>query len=239
VTTDPQLYEVVDLTWPAAQMLTSGAFTLREGLGGGSRVSAATLSGDLVNADLDRAENDMRALSQVPKFMILDGQGDFDALLAKNGYDILDPVNFWECPVTHLMDVEIPRVKAFAVWEPLQICREIWGSGGIGPERQAIMERATCPKTAILGRNKDHPAGAAFCGVHDGVAMVHALEILAAHRRQGMGAWLMRRAAFWAAEQGATRMTVICTKANDGANRLYASLGMACVGQYHYRVKGA
>jgi hypothetical protein len=28
---------------------------------------------------------------------------------------------------------------------------------------------------------------------------------------------------------------VVCTRANEAANALYASLGMASVGQYHYR----
>ena len=47
----------------------------------------------------------------------------------------------------------------------------------------------------------------------------------------------MRRAAAWAQSLGATHMSVICTQANPAANGLYASLGMACVGSYHYRIK--
>jgi hypothetical protein len=45
----------------------------------------------------------------------------------------------------------------------------------------------------------------------------------------------MRAAAFWAQEQGAQTLSVICTKANAGANGLYQTLGMAIVGEYHYR----
>jgi GNAT superfamily N-acetyltransferase len=66
--------------------------------------------------------------------------------------------------------------------------------------------------------------------------MVHALEILPHQRRAGMGAWMMRQAAFWALENGATEMAVLCTKRNAGANGLYASLGMALSGEYHYRI---
>jgi len=64
---------------------------------------------------------------------------------------------------------------------------------------------------------------------------VHALEVLPQHRRHGLGNWAMRAAAFWARENGADTLSVICTKANDGANGLYRALGMEIVGEYHYR----
>ena len=178
----------------------------------------------------------MRAMGQTPLFMIRDGQVELDAQLAARGYQVKDPVNLWTCPAARLTDVKIPRVTTFAMWEPLAICREIWAAGGIGTERQAIMDRAKGPKTAILGRHDDKPAGAAFCAIHEGVAMVHAVEILPFQRRKGMGAWIMRQAAFWAAENGAETLAVLCTRENDGANGLYASLGMALAGGYHYRI---
>nr|WP_317057233.1 GNAT family N-acetyltransferase [Roseovarius sp. W115]MDV2930883.1 GNAT family N-acetyltransferase [Roseovarius sp. W115] len=67
--------------------------------------------------------------------------------------------------------------------------------------------------------------------------MIHALEVLEPHRGRRMGTHLTRHAAFWAADQGATYLAVLCTKANQGANALYSSLGMTVVGQYHYRIK--
>ncbi|MGR3617563.1 MAG: GNAT family N-acetyltransferase [Paracoccaceae bacterium] len=234
---EPLFLQVVDATWPAARMLPCGPFTLREGKGGGSRVSAATLEGSPNKHQIAAAEQGMRDFGQSLKFMVMDGQNEFDAQLAEMGYEILDPVNIWVCPIDQLCDVDIPRVLTFAVWEPLQICREIWESGGIGPERQGIMARVTGSKTALLGRFNDKPAGTGFCAIHNGIAMVHALEILPDQRRQGVGAWMMRRAAVWAAHEGADRMAVLCTKENKGANGLYASLGMECVGGYHYRIR--
>jgi len=71
--------------------------------------------------------------------------------------------------------------------------------------------------------------------MHGDTAMVHAIEVLEHQRRQGMGAWIMRAAAFWAAKQGARTVSVMCTDENLGANRLYTSLGMRVVGHYHYR----
>lgn len=234
--TDPKYYDVVEATWPATAKRSLGPVTLREGDGGGSRVSAASVQGSVTESEIAAAEEAMLAMGQDCLFMIHDGQDALDAQLAARGYEIKDPVNLWTCPIATLTDVEIPRVTTFALWSPLEIQREIWISGGIGPARQAIMERVSGPKAALLGRYNDKPAGAGFVAVHDGVAMVHALEILPHQRRHGMGAWMMRQAAFWAAENGASEMSVLCTKRNEGANGLYASLGMTCSGQYHYRI---
>jgi ribosomal protein S18 acetylase RimI-like enzyme len=67
--------------------------------------------------------------------------------------------------------------------------------------------------------------------------MLHALEIDPAFQRQGLGRHLTRAVAIWAQSQGASHLSLLATKANIGANALYASLGMSVVGQYHYRIK--
>jgi GNAT superfamily N-acetyltransferase len=231
------LYAVTEQTWPPARRTVQGPITLRDGAGGGKRVSAATAAPDWRDADLAEAEDAMAALGQAPLFMIHQGEDALDAALGARAYDIIDPVNLWLCPMDRLTDRPIPRVTAFAIWEPLAIMREIWAQGGIGPARVAVMERARTPKTGLFGRISDKPAGAGYCGLHEGIAMVHALEILPEHRGRGLGKWMMRCAAFWAQAQGGTHMAVLCTKANAGANGLYASLGMEVVGQYHYRIK--
>ena len=237
MSTDPLYYAVVEGTWPPASKRDLGPITLREGQGGGSRVSAATANGPVGTDDIAAAEAAMQAMGQDLLFMIRDSDAALDAQLAARGYEVKDPVNIWTCPPQVLTDVAIPRVTTFCVWEPLEIQREIWIAGGIGPERMAVMERVTGSKTALLGRFNDKPAGTGFVAIHDGVAMIHALEILPHQRRKGMGAWMVRQAAFWAAEQGARELALVCTKANAGANGLYASLGMTNVGQYHYRHK--
>jgi GNAT superfamily N-acetyltransferase len=230
------LYAVTEATWPPVSAASAGPWILREGAGGGKRVSAATAEGAWGEDDLAAAESAMRMLGQDPLFMIREGEEALDSALDQRGYKVIDPVNLWVCPVEVLTTVAVPRVTAFSIWEPLAIMRDIWEAGGIGPARIAVMERAKGPKTGILGRASDKPAGTAYCAIHDDIAMVHALEITAAHRRKGMGIWMMRQAGHWAKANGAKWMAVICTKANDGANGLYASLGMQVVGQYHYRI---
>ncbi|WP_420585767.1 GNAT family N-acetyltransferase [Ruegeria sp.] len=227
--------DIVDGTWPAARYERLGPFQLREGQGGGSRVSAANALDTVAEADIDAAEAAMQAMGQKRIFCLRPGDEAFDAQLTTRGYDVLDPVNIYACPVDHLTDLPIPRVTVFPTWEPLAIMREIWTQGGIGPARIAVMERAKGPKTGLLLRRDDHAAGTGFVAIQDGIAMVHALEILPEYRRQGLGNWAMRAAAFWARDNGADTLSVICTKANDGANGLYHALGMEIVGEYHYR----
>ena len=232
------LYSVIEGTWPPAAEKRVEPWIIRDGQGGGQRVSAATAVGKVTLDDLPRAEEAMRALGQPLLFQVRDGDSELDAMLEAAGYPIVDPVNIYVCPLAELTTERPPRVSTFAIWEPLAIMRDIWAAGGIGPARIDVMARASAPKTGLFGRSNNRPAAAGFVAIHDRIAMVHALEVLDQHRREGLGRHMMRQAAFWAADQAATHMSVICTQANRGANALYASLGMTLVGQYHYRRKG-
>lgn len=227
-----RLFEVVDQTWPAARRWTEGGWTLRDGQNGGKRVSAASIVRP--DADISRAEDAMRAMDQTPLFMLRQDDDVLDQKLAAKGYQIVDPVTLYILPIEQLTDIQIPPVTAFEIWEPLAIMLEIWAKGGIGPDRINVMRRAA-QKTAILSRWNEKPGGVAFAAIHDGVCMVHAVEVLKHQRGMGVGQWMMRRAALWAQNLGATHMSVLCTKANVPANRLYQRLGFAPVGDYHYR----
>ena len=231
-----RLFEAIDATWPAARAIREGPWLLREGRGGGKRVSAATALGPVAADDIPVAENAMRRLTQTPLFLIRNGEEDLDAALVLHGYEIVDPVAVMVLPVDALTDKPIPPVTAFTIWEPLAIMAEIWAEGGIGPARLDVMGRAAV-KTAILARWKDKPAGVGFVAVDRDIAMVHAVEVLPGQRRQGVAQWIMRRAAFWAREQGAETLAVLCTRANKPALSLYSALGFETAGQYHYRAK--
>ncbi len=231
------LYDVTEGTWPPASRRSLGAVLIRDGQGGGKRVSAATACGPVTAEDLPRAEQAMRAMGQSPLFQVRQGEEALDGLLAEQGYGIVDSVNLYAAPVAGLISETPPEVSTFTIWEPLEIMREIWAEGGIGPDRIRVMERAPGPKTALLGRHDNHPAATGFVAIHEGVAMVHALEVRARHRRAGMGRLLMLQAAHWAVTEGASHLSVICTRANTAANGLYAAMGFAHIGQYHYRQK--
>ncbi|MFT5065886.1 MAG: ribosomal protein S18 acetylase RimI-like enzyme [Yoonia sp.] len=231
------LYDVIDHTWPAAKIWTDGPFTLRRGGSGGSRVSAATLNGTTTDLDIVLAEQTMQDMSQPSLFMLKDGQDNFDAQLEAAGYIIKDPVNLYAAPIATLTQDRPPHKTCFSAWPPLAAQTEVWATGGIGPERLAIMDRALGPKSSFLGRTNDQPAGTVFAAIHGGIAMLHALEIDPEFRRQGLGRHLTRAVAVWAQSQGTSHLSLMTTEANTGANALYASLGMTVVGHYHYRIK--
>ncbi len=232
-----RLQAAAEATWPPADMTTLGPVTLREGCGGGKRVSAATASRALSPAELTRAEAAMHDLGQDALFQIRAGDGALDAMLAAQRYRVVDPTNILAAPVTALTAQTPPRVTCFEIWEPLEIMREIWAGGGIGPERIAVMARAADPKTGLFGRHDNRPAAAGFVATHDRVAVVHALEVHPDHRRAGMGRWMMVQAAHWATRHGADHVAVLCTQANVAANGLYSAMGFAHAGAYHYRRK--
>lgn len=234
--TDLRVMEAVEATWPPARRWSQGPFVLRDGQGGGQRVSAATATGQVTSADLDAAEQTMRAAGQRPLFQCLEGRDDdFDAMLDARGYQPRDTTVQYVLPIDKLTDRPIPRVTAFTIWEPLAIMAEIWATDGIGPARLAVMQRAAC-KTGVLARWNEKPAGAAFVGADRDIVMVHGLVVLPDHRRQGVAEWMMRAASFWGKAQGAAWMSVLCVADNAAANALYRALGFVEVGRYHYRV---
>ncbi len=230
--TPAALAQVMEATWPPARSWRQGPFTLRDGAGGGKRVAAASCEDIWAYADIDAAE---AAMAQ-PLMLIRAGDEALDAALQTRGWRLVDPVVAYAAPV-ELLVAELEPLAAFAHWPPLQIARAIWEEGDIGPARVAVMDRVTGAKCAILARNADRPAGAAFVACRDDIAMLHALEVRPHQRRNGVGAVLLHAAANWASLQGATRLMLVVTAQNAAARALYTRLGMQGVGHYHYRMK--
>ncbi|MGR3591406.1 acetyltransferase (GNAT) family protein [Limimaricola soesokkakensis] len=212
-------------TWPAAATRDLGPMRLRDGAGGGSRVSATTLEGPWQPADVIAAETAMRAAGQVPLFMLRQGEDDLDAALGARGYGIIDPTLILAAPPDKL-ETGSPR----AVWPPHPEQIAIWEAGGVGPSRIAVMQRVTAPKAVLRAAQ-----ACAFVACHERHAMLHALEVAAPARRRGTGRALMAMAAGWARAAGAQSLCLAVTRANAPARALYADLGYAELTGYHYR----
>jgi N-acetylglutamate synthase len=216
-----RLYQATSTTWPARRTRQEAGWEIRDGAGGGKRVSAVTLAQkDL--ADIDWIEATLTAQGQEHLFMIRDGDEILDEALAARGYEIIDPVTLYLCETAYLRPASLPRAQSYCIWEPLHIMREIWAAGGIHAPRIALMHRVQTPKTALLARSGDTPAG---------------VGLLPCFRRRGVAKKLMAQAAKWADDHGARYMALMTTRDNKAANRLYSSLGMRPVGHYHYRIK--
>lgn len=231
------LQDVMDGTWPAAKMQTVGPWMIRHGQGGGKRVSAVSANGEWQEDQISLAEDAQVEIGQDRLFVIRQGEDRLDRALETRGYRVVDPVVAYAVSCAELADPAPSGMSAFAHWPPLAICRDIWAELGIPAARIAVMERAHGPKCAILGRTGDHPSGVAFVAVHGDTAMLHALEVRETMRRQGSAHNILRKAANWALENGAKTFSLVVTRANEPARKLYTSLNMQVVGQYHYRQK--
>ena len=231
------LRDLAEATWPPADIRQVGPWLIRDGRGGGQRVSAASPAGDWTDADIPAAEAAMQGLGQTPLFVLWPEDAALDAALDARGYRRHDPVVIYEGRAEALAALEPPFLSTFPHWPPLGIARALWAEGGIGPARLAVMDRVTLPKTAILGRTGDRAAGVAFVAATGDCAMLHALEVSPALRRQGTAHNILRAAARWSLDHGAGRLYLLVTEINSNARHLYASLGMSVVGHYHYRVR--
>ena len=168
-----------------------------------------------------------------PLFMIRPQDAALDRALQDLGYALIDPVVLYAAPTAGFQPP--PHMATFPHWPPLQVALDIWAEGHIGPARIAVMQRVAGPKAAILGRAPDRPSGVGFVAIHGRTAMLHALEVAPAGRRQGAGRNILSAAGVWARDNGADTLALAVTVANQPARALYASQGMQVVGHYHYR----
>ena len=228
--TPQALAAAMEATWPAAASWRLGPWRLRDGAGGGSRVSAATVEAPWHPDDIAQAE---AAMPDCALFMLRPADDALDAALAARGYRLVDPVLTYAAPVAQFAPP--PHMTAFPHWPPLQITADLWAEDGITAARLAVMHRAPGPKTALLARSGDRAIGVAFVGLHGAIAMLHALVVSAAHRRQGSAQNLLAAAAHWSADQGADTLSLVVTQANQPARTLYERLGMVALSGYHYR----
>ncbi|MFD1880131.1 GNAT family N-acetyltransferase [Paracoccus pacificus] len=232
---DPGLSAAFEATWPAAEYARFGGIVIGRGAGGGGRVSSGrAVSPDWTAGDLDAAVGQARAWRQPPMFRAPDDDERLIAALRDMGYVRTMPTFVMHIDAAKLTGTELPRLTAFAIWPPLAVQRDIWSAENISAGRQAVMDRVADPHCAILGRIEDRAAGAGFLAAHEGVAMLHALEIRPEYRRKGLAEWMVRFAAQWAVKNGASRLALAVSRGNAPAVALYRKMGFAEAGEYAY-----
>lgn len=229
--TSEALFSALEATWPPLSSHRMGPFRVRDGAGGGKRVSAAVLEGDVSVVAIEAVEAQLGAK---PLFQLRRGQVAFDQMLEARGYAVLDPTILYSAPISGIAEAPRP-VSLLAAWPPLAMQRQVWADGGVGPARIAVMERACDPKNGFVARYKNRVAGAGFIAIHDGIAMLHALQVEPDFRRQGVARYMVRGMAHWAQQNGADTFALAVTQANTDARSLYSALGMTEVDAYHYR----
>ena len=232
------LFDLSDQTWPAAKTWSQGGWKFRLGQGGGQRASATSLVGPAFDGDITTAENTMRAMGQGALFLIRPdlnpAERRLDERLINLGYKFHDPV------LAYGLDTNTPiharnSIATIQHW-PLQAKHKVfWGAAGLTQGRLEVMARAKVAKTVLAVTSASEVLGLAFVTSYKGHAMLHALEVAPAHQRQGIGRAILRQAAGWAGDHGASSLNLLVTQANDNARALYLSVGMAEITKYHYR----
>ncbi|MBT8458774.1 MAG: GNAT family N-acetyltransferase, partial [Boseongicola sp.] len=154
------LFRALDETWPPKRFVDQPPWRLREGAGGGQRVSAATASGPITGHQVVEAEAGMRALNQHPLFMLKPGQEKMDQELELKCYDVVDPVAIYLAPTNDIATFCSTDIEA--EWPPREATLCLWSDAGIGSGRIAVMKRVPGFKTALASKSGDDVLGAAF-----------------------------------------------------------------------------
>ncbi len=231
-----RLFEALALTWPPASVREQGPFLLRDGAGGGKRVSATSLHANTASdTQLEHVIETMRNGGNAPLFSLLPEQSELDHALEARGFEICDPTLIYVARAADLAPLAPPGIAVLPSDRPLAIQREVWRPDGIGPERLAVMERAKGPKAYLLARHTERPAGTAFVATDGEIAFLHALYVCQWARGMGIGRNLTTGAARWAAQSGANLLALAVTQANAPARAIYERLGLKAVTRYHYR----
>ena len=229
-----ELFEAVDTTWAPLAIHDYHGWLIREGAGGGQRVSSATQILGTPGATIKAAEKKMASLRQNPLFMIKATDNDLDIELAALGYKIVDPVAILIARIDNLQEMKSGQDHRIArLVAPDNNAKSIWATGGIDHNRLNVMKRVAAPKITLSANNK----GVAFVVTHDNIAMVHAVEVAKSHRRKGVANALMYEACHWAREMGCKWISVLTVRQNIPAIKLYKSLEMVEAAAYHYRIK--
>ncbi|ERL53300.1 GNAT family N-acetyltransferase [Halomonas huangheensis] len=233
---DADLAAAFEATWPAAEYADAGGFRVGRGLGAGGRVSSARVAEAWQDSDIDAAIALHEHWEQRPVFRVLDSDRQLIAVLEARGFRCENPTLIMAITPAELLDRTLPltETESRSIWPPLVAQREIWTAGNIGPTRQAVMERVAEPRTSILGQLDDKVVGTAFAAIDQEVAMVHCVEVRPDWQRLGLASAMMRQAALWADEHGATRLALAVSRANDGAVAMYCRLGFRDVVGYGY-----
>lgn len=226
------LFNAVDATWAPLAFHNHEGWLVREGAGGGQRVSATTLLPDVQDYQINTAVEKMMSLGQTPLFMIRGADTGLDAELRGLKYAIVDPVVILIAETQELLrhsPKQMPPMQTLDI--PDVNAQKIWAEAGITQGRLNVMARVTSPKTIISAGEM----GVAFAAAFNGIAMVHAVEVAPAHRRKGVANAVMYKSFQWAKEQNCKWVAVLTVHANIPARTLYENLGMVEAAAYHYR----
>ena len=233
-----RLLEALDATWSALERRPLGPWTLRRGGGGGNRASSVqprAARPDDLDAALAAVVRQAADWGQPAIVQLGPEDAALDAALSARGWAVADSNVIYAAPAAAFAPPPRDEGLLARVAAPLALLDALWDEGGVGPARRAVMAAVDRPKTRLIARAGDRPAGACFVAADGSVAVMSALYVSPAHRRQGVGRLAVLGAADWAREQGADTLALAVGGDNAPARALYEGLGFAPVCGYVYR----
>ncbi|WP_333832134.1 GNAT family N-acetyltransferase [Rubrimonas sp.] len=229
----------LDASWPGAEAVRLGGWTLRRGLDGGRRASsvwpASPPDRDLAEA-IAEVERVTAEWGQPALFQLGPPDMGLDATLAERGYAKATPCLLMTADAASVAANGTGGRMVIRVRAPLALLDAFWSAGGIVPARRAVMARVACAReTLILRSDDDRVAAACFVAAPGAVAVMSALLVAPSHRRNRLGAHAVAAAAEWAAEAGAQTLALSVEAENAAAVALYRRLGFVEASRYWYR----
>lgn len=177
----------------------------------------------------------LRPLVQVPLPLC----EELDAVLAARGWRAFNPTSVLAGAVDALVAATPPRPDLPAARESSRPSAA-WLAGyryrgSVLPAvAEQVLSRATAPVFVTVEENQEVLAVGRGV-VDEGWLGVTAVTVHEAHRRRGLGTYVMRSLALWGAHRSARSVYLQVARDNTPAVRMYRQLGIAEHHHYHYR----
>ena len=226
--------------WPAGETRRVDGWLWRYSGGGSQRansVSALSYEGADVEGTIDAIEALYREHGAPVRFQVgfpLSRPDDLDQRLAARGYEIHDPVTTLLKsvePVTASMDV-VMREAPSEGWLSVYLAN-------VTPDRRpfatAILARVPGPCVFAEAIREGAVIATALGVFHENTVIAECVGTASTARRQGAAAAVMRALEAWGGGLGAHTIGLQAVTTNMPAQGLYAALGYAPSGTYHYR----
>ncbi|MCI4664530.1 MAG: GNAT family N-acetyltransferase [Neomegalonema sp.] len=236
----------LETSWPPQHLETARGWRLRAAPGAGLRVNSALQ----VEAEPDQRD----ALPLIEQFyhqhggsaaILLSGSalssiGDENPelveMMARRGYALAAACRLYQAPLTEPWWRPAKKpLKILEVQAELAALDRLWLEGGVGPDKRAVMRRASALKPAIfLCRLEARLAGAAFVAVVGARAFVHALYVTPNCRQYGVGRALLSACAAHGAGLGAAWLAASVEEGAAASQALFESVAGAQIGACAY-----
>jgi len=229
--------------WPAGETRDVDGWLWRYSGGGSQRansVSALHYRGSDVERTIDEIERLYRERGAPVRFQVgfpLSEPADLDARLAARGYVIHDPVTTLVKPVA---DVAMPADATLGE-TPSEGWLKVY-LGNISADRrpfaEAILARVPRPRVFAEVRRRGETIATALGVLHEEAVIAECVGTSDSARRQGAASAVMLSLEAWGGTLGARTIGLQAVSTNRPAQGLYAALGYAAAGTYHYRFLG-